>query len=129
MDQRKGDSKSSILDTSNGPKYGRVVLNLVSQPVVKDQIRIVASVNFKNYLKSASPPLPSLTTPLQLLPHPRFQSSLSWSPPPRHLRLCITTERSTLHHNKEREEGGRNASIGEMVCLDHLERADSQVER
>lgn len=93
-------AEASLLEASDRPNYGLVVLRLVAEPSVDDPIRQAAAVNFKNHLRgrwapTASPeagntgPVPSpivdtekdqikaLIVSLMLSATPRIQSQLS----------------------------------------------------
>ena len=81
-------AESSLVDASDRPNYGLVVLRLVAETSVDEQIRQAAAVNFKNHLRtwwsSDSPILPpekeqikSLIVPLMLSATRRIQSQLS----------------------------------------------------
>ncbi|KAJ8748577.1 hypothetical protein K2173_003478 [Erythroxylum novogranatense] len=88
-------AEAKLAELANNPEYGLAVLELVANPVVDEQIRQAAAVNFKNHLRSRWSPLPesgdspisdtvktqikTLIVSLMLNSSPRIQSQLSES--------------------------------------------------
>ncbi|XP_061348064.1 exportin-2-like [Gastrolobium bilobum] len=82
-------AESSLAEAADRPNFAVVVLRLVAEPSIDEQIRLAASVNFKNHLRlrwsSVESPIlepekeqiKSLIVPLMLSAPPKIQSQLS----------------------------------------------------